>query len=92
MCHLVFKTYKGLTCNFTLTKWCNIFTNVFIRKWQSGYAAGLKLAYGGSIPSFLVNLIEFERMPVLQMYDRGVGSHEVIRHLLRLIPLIRLLV
>lgn len=43
--------------------------------------AGLKPAYGGSIPPFLVNLIEFERMLVLRMCDRGEGNREVILRL-----------
>lgn len=87
------KTCGGLTHDFTLTRWNNLhFTNVFIRKWQSGYAAGLKPAYGGSIPPFLVSLIEFERMLVPQMCDKEEGSREVIPRLSLLILRTALLV
>lgn len=42
---------------------------------------GLKLVYGGSIPSFLVSLIVLARRLVLQMCDRGEGIRAVILHL-----------
>lgn len=54
--------------------------------------AGLKPVYGGSIPPFLVNLIEFERMLVPRMCDKEEGSREVILHLLLLVLQIVLLV
>lgn len=59
-----------------------IFTNVSRRKWQSGYVAGLKPVHGGSIPPFLVNLIELGQMLVPQMCGKGEGSRVVILHLL----------
>lgn len=43
--------------------------------------AGLKPVYGGSTPSFLVSLIEFEQMQALQMCDMGEGSRGVILRL-----------
>lgn len=57
------------------------FTNVFRRKWQSGYVAGLKPVYGGSIPSFLVSLIELVQMLVPQMCGMVEGSHGAILRL-----------
>lgn len=54
--------------------------------------AGLKPAYGGSIPPFLVNLIEFEQMLAPRMCGKEGGSREVILRLLLLILQIILLV
>lgn len=42
---------------------------------------GLKPVYGGSIPSFLVSLIELGRMLVPQMCGMVEGSREVILRL-----------
>lgn len=47
--------------------------------------AGLKPAYGGSIPPFLVNLIEFEQMLVPRTCDKEGGNREVILRLLLLV-------
>lgn len=44
--------------------------------------AGLKPAYGGSIPPFLVSLIEFGRMLAPRMCDKEEDSRGVILHLL----------
>lgn len=53
--------------------------------------AGLKLVYGGSIPSFLV-MLELVQMLVLQMCDMAEDIREVTRHLWRLVQQIKLLV
>lgn len=53
---------------------------------------GLKLVYGGSIPSFLVNLFGFVRRLVPRMYDKVGDSREVILRLLMLVLRIELLV
>lgn len=52
-----------------------------MRKWQTGYAADLKLANGGSTPSFLISLRVFEHMKAPHMYDGEGGSRVVIQHL-----------
>lgn len=54
--------------------------------------AGLKSAYGGSIPPFLGIKAELERKLALQMCDRGEGIREVILRLLLLALLIQPLV
>lgn len=53
---------------------------------------GLKLVYGGSIPSFLVSLAVLARRLALQMCDREEGTRAVILRLCLLVQLIRLLV
>ena len=42
--------------------------------------AGLKSAHGGSIPPFLVSLIEFEQRLALRMCGREEGSRGVTPH------------
>ena len=44
---------------------------------RSGTSAGLKLVYGGSIPSFLVNLFVLVRMLVLQMCGKVEGTRAI---------------
>lgn len=82
------------------------FTSVLWRKWQSGYVAGLKPVYGGSIPPFLVtgglrgwkqifrSLAKFElgRRQVLRRCGKEEGNREVILRLLLWVPLMKLLV
>lgn len=53
--------------------------------------AGLKLAYGGSIPPFLVSEFEFVQRRAPQMCDKVGGSRGVILHWLSSFPLIVLL-
>lgn len=52
--------------------------------------AGLKPVYGGSIPPFLVNLIELVQMRALQMCGMEGGIRVIILHLLRLALQIKL--
>lgn len=52
--------------------------------------AGLKPAYGGSIPPFLGRVVELVRMLVLQKCGKVVDIREVILHLLWLVRLIQL--
>lgn len=53
---------------------------------------GLKLVYGGSIPSFLVNLFVLVRMLVLQMCGKAEDIRVIILRLWRLIRRTLLLV
>lgn len=51
-CLVAKRTLGGLTRNSALTRRCNLLLAP-LRRWQTGYAADLKSAQGGSIPSFL---------------------------------------
>lgn len=88
------KTRGILTHNFALTRQCNrlVLLVSYGRKWQSGYAVGLKPAHGGSIPPFLVSLPVLEQMLVLQVCGKVEDNHVVILRLLKLIQLMLLLV
>lgn len=84
------KTRGVLTHNFALTRQCNrlVLLVSYRRKWQSGYAVGLKPAHGGSIPPFLVSLFVLGQMLVPQMCGKVGGTRVVI---LRWSKLIRLM-
>lgn len=88
------KTRGVLTHNFALTRQCNrlVLLVSYGRKWQSGYAVGLKPAHGGSIPPFLVNLLVLGQMLVLQMCGKVEGTRVVTQRLLKLFQLMLLLV
>lgn len=53
----------------------------YLRKWQSGHAVGLKPSHGGSIPPFLVILLELEQKLAPQRCGKEAGSRVVILHL-----------
>lgn len=74
------KTRGVLTHNSALTRQCNrlVLLVSYRRKWQSGYAVGLKPAHGGSIPPFLVSMLVLGQTLVPRMCGRAGGIRVVI--------------